>query len=92
MPTPDTFNGEPYKVCEWLFRVELYFFKYQLDLNGTDAQLPASLLWGNALQWYYIASLRDPATVPDTYTALKTKIEMQIIVISKKKIRCKLQL
>ena len=73
VPTPDTFSRDPHKVFKWLFGVELYFAVCWLDSNGADAnycaQLTALLLRGNRLQWYHMASMRNSATVLDTYTA-----------------------
>ena len=75
VPAPDTFSGQPHLVREWLFGVELYFAACRLDAAGADAkycaQLTASLLRGNALQWYRLACTRTPDTVPETYAALK---------------------
>ena len=62
-------------VREWLCGVELYFAVCHLDPASADAkyccQLLASLLRGNALQWYWLSCARNPSAVLTTYAELK---------------------
>ena len=65
MPAPETFDGKPEKLRDWLFQVTLYFKAYHLDYEDSDAEycgsLMASMLSGNALlwlRWYTVSNAR----------------------------------
>ena len=68
VPAPDKYNGKPHTLYQWIFGLELYFSAFKLDHKGEDSEyccsLAASLLIGNAFQWYRLACSRNPVAIP----------------------------
>ena len=86
VPTPQTFDGKPEKLRDWLFQVTLYFNAYHLDYKDSDAEycgsLMASILRGNALLWLRWCTVSTPQNQLATkYADLKALLEKQFVVI-----------
>lgn len=86
MPAPETFDGKPEKLRDWLFQVTLYFNACRLDYEDSDAEycgsLMASMLRGSALLWLRWYTVSTPQNQLATkYADLKALLEKQFAVI-----------
>ena len=86
MPAPETFDGNPEKLRDWLFQVTLYFNACCLDYEDSYAEyfgsLMASMLRGNALLWLRWYTVSTPQNQLATkYADLKALLEKQFAVI-----------
>ena len=80
VPTPETFDGKPEKLRDWLFQVTLYFNTCYLDYENSDAEycgsLMASMLHENSLlrlRWYTVSTPQNQLAT--NYADLKAPLE-----------------
>ena len=80
VPAPETFDGKPQKLKDWLFQVILHFNARRLDYEESDTEycgsLMVSLLHGNALLWLQYYTVSTPQNQLATkYADLKAPLE-----------------